>query len=229
MNSRTILKGVLMALACMGTSWFPTSTQSGKGYLARTDEDKAIAEHFANYRAEAVPLSAGQIVGVGPVHAPLPTPGPPPSDFDLLRDAVCGSDVVAIGSLGTPRVIFTPDKTFLLSLHQFRSERIIRPAGAHDLSEATVALPGGEVILDGRRTVAISPVEIPIEKPIVMLLRRLPKTKAYTVATRVGAVIFEGSRTRSALPTRLTMFSREETLHNFTASLVNATASCIGR
>jgi hypothetical protein len=92
-----------------------------------------------------------------------------------------------------------------------------------------VALPGGEVRLEGQRTVGLV-IDMPrLDGSPMMWLKRIPGSRAYGPSTDVGILTFDGDQWDSFFPTRISLFQAQETKANIITSIVNAAATCSGR
>ena len=193
----------------------------------RNDDERAIAKHFSRYREKLKPIQPGQITGPGPIELGPPPPPPRPNPFEELRVAVCKTDLIATGHLTPTRVIFNTGDTFLVTLYEFRIDTWLRMPVAPQRT-IQVALAGGEVVLEGQRTVGLV-IDTPrLDGSAMMWLKRIPGSRAYGLSTDIGILTFDGDERDIFFPTHIPLFHAKESQANVVTSIVNAAATCRG-
>jgi hypothetical protein len=194
----------------------------------RDAEERALAAYFASYRDSSPPMKAGDIVGIGPIES-APPPPTAQQDFAELKAAVCQAEAIVSGRATPSRVFFNAGETFLITTYVVRSDQWLRPLDpTRQPPEVRVALPGGQVMVDGKLTRAMGPAQLKPSQAVVLWLRKVKGTSTYVLAPEVGVLSFEGKAIHTAYPTRIAILRAPESRSNVFTAITNASAICGG-
>jgi hypothetical protein len=161
----------------------PTEIQEG----VLTDRQKAHSKLFKNYGVrnrgkKLKDTNSGDVsVTIGIGDSPLPR------NFDLdkyLRDGVCTSDAVVIGTINKKSSQLVEDETFTFTEYDLTVEEVLKNSSVAPISvgnNLTVVRPGGTVKLNGRVMRAVDSSEKPLEVNgrVLLFLQYLPQTRTY--------------------------------------------------
>lgn len=193
---------------------------------AKTDQEKVKAKFFDGIGANRL-LQTNVVPVLIEETTILHNSNPTYATF--VRDRVCESDAVLVGTPTDLRVQFTLDETFLFTDYTVRVETWIRPA-LETAREITVSRAGGQVTIAGRTLKAKISDPLYLKRSYVFFLQRIKGTTAFA-RTLMSEVEFEKGYARPIsqrilLPPEVAKAKVNRS--DFVIDLLNARSTCGG-
>ena len=122
------------------------------------------------------------------IHRSLPTPfsysGQVPSEADEIKRITCAADTIVLGTVQSSASQITEGQSFLFTDYVLLVQQVLKNNSRSLLqqeAEITITRPGGAVLIDNKRVIALDDSFQPLRqgKQYLLFLRYLPETESF--------------------------------------------------